>query len=198
MQQGGGMQTTATDKFGNVKFLLSHGMDQDTRKHSHRVRRYALAFGKKVGLTIQEIKQLLAAALLHDIGKACIDQRLLCKPTALTPDERKTIQMHPVIGNHILTGMPFPQEIRMLVEQHHEAFDGTGYPYGSKGEDILPGARILAIIDSYDAMTTVRPYRQTMCSLQAMREIHCCSGSQFDPALVKYFTKALFRAQWDH
>lgn len=187
-----------TGGYEKVKFLLRYGVDHSTRTHLHRVRRYAFAFSKRIGLTVPEIKHLLAAALLHDIGKACIDQRLLCKPTALTNDERKMMQLHPTIGNHILTNMPFPIEICNLVEQHHEAFDGNGYPHGIKGEEILPGARMLSIIDSFDAMTTVRPYRQAMSSHQAMQEIHRCAGSQFDPALVKYFTPGFFGAHRTH
>ena len=163
--------------------------DPYTYGHSRRVAMLALALGIKLGLDDEPMQQLKLAALLHDIGKIGIPDTILNKTDKLTPDEYDIIKSHPVKGGRILRQLRNPQleSVVIAVEGHHELYDGTGYPDGLKGQEISLLARILAIADSFDAMTSDRPYRHGMGTETALTEIKRCAGTQFDPDLAKLF-----------
>jgi HD-GYP domain-containing protein (c-di-GMP phosphodiesterase class II) len=131
------------------------------------------------------------AAILHDIGKIGIDLSLLHKEGMLTPQDIKNLQQHPSIGMHILEPIEFLHDVRACIGQHHERFDGMGYPNRIKQEEQLLEARILVIADSFDAMTSDRPYRKALSLDIAIAELHDNSGTQFDPELVHVFSQAI-------
>jgi HD-GYP domain-containing protein (c-di-GMP phosphodiesterase class II) len=133
------------------------------------------------------LKHLEQAAVLHDIGKIGIDVDLLHKEGALSGNEVEILQQHPLIGVRILQPIGFLQGAREIIEQHHERFDGKGYPYGRSGEELLLEARILAVADAYDAMTSDRPYRQSLPHAIALKEIQDHAGEQFDPQVTEAF-----------
>lgn len=161
--------------------------DRETEGHSKRVMKLALAIGQKLKLSPGELTALERGALLHDIGKIGISDNILLKPGPLTPEERELMNRHPEMGHEMLQGIPFLQDVLPIVLYHQEMFDGSGYPYGMKGEEIPLGARIFAVADTYDAMTSSRPYREAMPHEIALEEIERCAGSQFDPVVVAAF-----------
>lgn len=134
--------------------------DPYTRWHSENVMRYSVEIAKTLGFSNARIEILRRAALLHDIGKIGIPDRILLKPTKLTKDEFEQMKLHPLKGEAIIRNLPFLKEITLLVRHHHERYDGKGYPDGIRGEKIELGARILAVADSFDAMTSDRPLPQ--------------------------------------
>jgi putative nucleotidyltransferase with HDIG domain len=164
--------------------------DGSTHEHSRRVQSYAAALAAEVcagdALMIEAIE---AAALLHDIGKLGIADRLLDKPGPLTPDEYEQVKQHPVIGADILSAVPFPGPLALIVRHHHENWDGTGYPDRLRGEAIPVGARVLAIVDCYDALTSQRPYRRELPHEDAAAMILERRGSMYEPALVDGFLR---------
>ena len=159
--------------------------------HSKRVGFYATKLGKSLGLDEEILHVLNHAGVLHDIGKIGIKDEILLKPTALTPDEMKIMQQHPLIGEAILKPVRSLQKVVPLVRHHHERYDGGGYPSGLKGEEIPLGARILSVVDTYDAMVTDRPYRKRLSVDAAKAELKRYSGTQYDPALVAAFLEIL-------
>jgi HD-GYP domain-containing protein (c-di-GMP phosphodiesterase class II) len=124
---------------------------------------------------------------LHDIGKIGISDSILLKPDKLTAEEWEEIRKHPIVGHQIVQGIKFLERPASLIKWHHERFDGKGYPNGLKGRDIPLEARLFAIVDTYDALTSDRPYRKAFSSEAAETEIKRCSGTQFDPDLVQVF-----------
>jgi putative two-component system response regulator len=160
-----------------------------TKGHSERVTYISMILGKAMNLSKQEIKSLQTGAIFHDLGKIGIYPTLLNKPASLTDDEMLLIKQHPTIGEKIIKPIAFDKEVSSIVSQHHERYDGKGYPSGLKNHDISLGAKIVAIADSYDAMTSLRSYRQKLTHEQASDEIKRCSGTQFDPICVEYFLK---------
>jgi HD-GYP domain-containing protein (c-di-GMP phosphodiesterase class II) len=137
--------------------------------------------------TAEEIDSLKFGGYLHDIGKIGVRDTVLLKPSRLTEEEFVEIRLHPVIGDNIIKPLgSFPNE-RLIVRHHHERFDGKGYPDGLGGTDIPRTARILAVADTYDSMTSTRPYRQALSHATAIEELKRCSGTQFDPAIVEAF-----------
>jgi putative nucleotidyltransferase with HDIG domain len=163
--------------------------DEYTRGHSDRVASLALILGKDCGLRPQMLKTLVAAGLLHDIGKISLDNAVLQKAGPLTDEERCQINKHPEMGVDLLRGKEFPWNFKPFILHHHEKLDGTGYPMGLKGEDVPLGARILSIADVFDALTSERVYRPAFSielSLQMMNED---SGTSFDPILLRRFSK---------
>ncbi len=163
--------------------------DPYTAGHSSRVSDYACAIAEALNFTPEERDILRIGASLHDIGKIGIPDAVLQKPGKLTSAEFEIIKKHPVIGKRILEGVARFRDYLNVVELHHENHDGTGYPWGLAGEKIPLGARIVHVVDAYDAMTTSRPYRDAMPKERAREILLQCSGTQFDPAIVEVFLR---------
>lgn len=162
-----------------------------TKGHSERVANYAVSIAKEMGLKKQDIDALMTAGLLHDIGKIGTYDVILEKPTELSEEEFALVKKHPVKGEEILKPIKEFVTVLPIVKFHHEKFDGTGYPYGLKGEEIPICARILSVADSFDSMTSDRPYRSGPGREHAVSELKLCSGTQFDPKVVEAFVKVL-------
>ena len=164
--------------------------DGVTSSHIHRVQHYAMGLAKALGgLDEQTTKALQAAALLHDTGKLAVPERILNKPGKLTPAEFETMKLHVDVGADILSSIDFPYPVVPIVRAHHENWDGTGYPNGLKGVDIPIGARILSVVDCYDALTSDRPYRAAMTDTEALEIIRARRGTMYDPAVVDMFER---------
>lgn len=163
--------------------------EQQTGRHSLRVRELAIWLARRMGVHGAGLEAIATGALLHDIGKIGVPDRILLSPDALGPDARKIMQGHADIGAKILTGSPRLADAAQIVAEHHERFDGSGYPKGLQGEAICLGARIFAVVDTYDAMRSDRPYRQALSEEEAVQEILSNSGTQFDPAVVNVFVE---------
>ena len=167
--------------------------DPYTEKHSERMVEYTAATARELGLSMSTAEVIRYAAILHDIGKIGIDDRILGKQNGLTAEEWTKIRKHPGIGKDILTQINSLNKASQLVYSHHERYDGKGYPSKLKGEDIPIGARILAVIDAYDAMTSRRPYRPAHSAKEAIDELKEKAGTQFDGKVVEAFLKVLSR-----
>lgn len=165
--------------------------DEYTRGHSHRVAEYSALIAKELGWDSKDILNLKYAAHLHDIGKIGIPDTVLNKPTKLTAEEYAVIKEHPVIGAEILKNITIVKDAAKVARHHHERYDGTGYPDGLSGEDIPLQARIVAVADSYDAMSSKRIYRNALSPDAIIREIEKGKGTQFDPELADIFLKLL-------
>ena len=165
--------------------------DTYTRGHSDRVSEYSVLLGQKVGLPEEQLKLLKIGGLFHDIGKIGIPDSILLKPDKLTDEEYSEIKNHPSIGAHILGSAAAFKEMIPIVKHHHEKFDGRGYPSGLKGEEIPYLARIAAIADTFDAMTSRRSYRNALDLQIVIDEIERCKGTQFDPQLADVFLDIL-------
>ena len=158
--------------------------DAYTGKHAERVTAYGLELARAAGLTDEDFAQMEFGFLLHDIGKVAVPDAILFKTGALTEEEYALITLHPVVGAEILRDVDFLGEGKLVVRHHHERWDGTGYPDGIAGEAIPPAARVFAVADALDALTTDRPYRPASTFADARAEILRSSGSQFDPSVV--------------
>lgn len=165
--------------------------DPYTRGHSERVTKYSVMLAKALKLPHEEIERIQLAGLLHDIGKIGIDEKILQKPAKLTESEYKEIQRHPTIGESIMKPIKSLNDILPGIRNHHERWDGKGYPDSLKGENIPLYGRIIALADTYDAMTSDRPYRKGLSKKIALDEINRCAGTQFDPKLAKLFISAI-------
>lgn len=163
--------------------------DPYTRGHSERVTLYSLLVAERIGIAQDVRRNLQVAGILHDIGKIGIDESILRKPERLTPDEYAHIKKHVMNGVEIMKHIKTHPDILPAIRQHHERFDGAGYPDGVSGERISILGRIVAVADSYDAMTSDRPYRTRMSVADAVAELKRCAGSQFDPAVVAAFAE---------
>jgi putative nucleotidyltransferase with HDIG domain len=163
--------------------------DSETEGHSKRVTAYTIALARAMGIKPAEIKIIARGAFLHDIGKMAIPDNILRKPGALTGDEQEVMREHCTRGYHILRKIPFLSEASEIVFCHQEHYDGTGYPSSLRGSEIPIGARIFAVADALDAITSDRPYRRSQSFDVARQEILRCSGTQFDPAVVEVFLK---------
>lgn len=163
--------------------------DDETEGHSERVTAYALRLGRALGLRREALEDLRRGALLHDLGKIGIPDAVLRKPGPLTEEEKALMRTHPLIGDRILEGLPALQGARGVVRHHHERFDGRGYPEGLQGEEIPLLARIFAVVDAYDAMTSDRPYRRALSHGEALAAIAREAGKQFDPQVVRVFLR---------
>ncbi len=161
--------------------------DAETEGHSRRVTAYTIALARAMGLKGEEIRVVSRGAFLHDIGKMAIPDAILLKPGKLDRQEQLMMREHCVRGYRILKKIPFLQDAAEIVYSHQEHFDGSGYPRGLKGEAIVLGARIFAVADALDAITSDRPYRRANTFEAARREILRCSGTQFDPEVVKVY-----------
>ncbi|HEY1898153.1 MAG TPA: HD domain-containing phosphohydrolase [Terracidiphilus sp.] len=163
--------------------------DSETEGHSKRVTAYTIALARAMGISPAEIKVIARGAFLHDIGKMAIPDDILRKPSALNSDEQKVMREHCTRGFNILRKIPFLNEAAEIVFSHQEHYDGSGYPTGLRGGEIPIGARIFAVADTLDAITSDRPYRKASSFDAARQEILRCSGTQFDPSVVEVFLK---------
>jgi len=161
--------------------------DPYTNNHSQRVTKVALLIGEELGLRDDEMKTLEIAGFLHDIGKIGMPENILNKPGRLTDEEFVTVKQHPVVGARIVSGVKQLTEPANILLHHHERFDGGGYPDGLEGTDIPLASRILAVADTFDAITSDRPYRKGASTEHAIEELKRCSGTQFDPQMVEAF-----------
>lgn len=162
-----------------------------TKGHSDRVAEYSLLIGEKLNLPSDEMKTLKIGALFHDIGKIGIPDAILLKTDKLTDDEYSEIKNHPAIGVHILSNASIFADIIPIVKHHHERYDGHGYPSRLAGKEIPYLARIVAVADTFDAMTSKRSYRQALDFDYTMNEIERCKGTQFDPEIADVFLDIL-------
>jgi HD-GYP domain-containing protein (c-di-GMP phosphodiesterase class II) len=167
--------------------------DPYTRGHSERVGRYAIAIGKNLNLSDKDMRNLRISALLHDVGKIGIDDRILRKPGALSDDEFEVMKQHPAKGAAIMSGVGQLSECIGGMKYHHEKWSGGGYPEGLEGEAIPMQARIVAIADTFDAMTTNRPYQKAMELSYVVEKIKSFAGTRFDPRVVDAFVNAVKR-----
>jgi len=162
--------------------------------HSRRVSQYALIAANALSLSKEEKQIIEYAAILHDIGKIGIPDRILTKSGALTPEEWAVVHKHPTIGANVLKGIPFLEKARGFILHHHERYDGKGYPGGLKGEEIPMGARLIAVADAFDTMTTNRSYRAALGTKNAFIDLRRCAGSQFCPVAVKAFCSGFIQS----
>ena len=165
--------------------------DGTAENHIRRVQRYASAVARELGMSDAETQAVRTAALLHDIGKLAVPEHILSKPGPLTAEEFQKVQAHPQVGADIIAAVPFPYPVAPLIQNHHERWDGRGYPRGLKGEDIPLGARILFLVDYFDALTSNRPYHEAMTFEAAVALIEQESGKALDPRAVEAFVRVL-------
>jgi len=164
--------------------------DRVTEGHSRRMAQLSLVVARELGLRGAALKDLERAAILHDIGKITVPDAILSKPGPLTGAEWREMHRHPVVGYDMVRNVPLLRRAADIIYTHHERFDGSGYPNGLKGEEIPQGARIFAVVDAYDAITSDRPYRKARPHQYALEEIRRNTGTQFDPQMVEAFLKA--------
>jgi len=162
--------------------------DDESCRHARRVANLALELTAVVDCELAANPELPYAYLLHDIGKIGIPDRILLKPGELTARERQALQMHTTLGEHLISHIPFLSDVvHDVVAFHHERWDGKGYPWGLRREEIPLAARVFAVVDTFDAMTSNRPYRSALPLAAAIEELERCAGSQFDPGIVTAF-----------
>ena len=184
--------------YSNAVRALATAIDEKdpyTCGHSQRVKEYALLCARALSLPPGELEAIEYAGLLHDIGKIGIPDATLRKAGPLTSQEWALMRNHPRIGASIVGSIPRLEEVRELILHHHEHYDGTGYPRGLKGESIPIGARLLAVADAFDTMTTNRAYRAALSMDSAIEELRRCSGTQFCPVAVEAFISGFMRRQ---
>lgn len=179
--------TNAYDQTLDALIAALDARDRETEGHTRRVVLYALALGEAMGLSEEEKVDLQRGALMHDIGKIGVPDAILLKPGPLTDEEWELMRRHPEYGLRILKDINFFRRAAEVVLAHQERYDGSGYPSGLKGEQIPLGARVFAVADALDAITSDRPYRKAQPYAVAREEIQRCSGTQFDPAVVEAF-----------
>lgn len=170
--------------------------DGYTRGHSERVGQASMMIARELGLADERVEVLRFAGILHDVGKLGVPTRLLRKNGPLTPEERQVIELHPEYGHEMVRGISFLGEARAAVLHHHERLDGTGYPYGLMGGQIPESARVVAVADAFDAMTSTRSYSRARPVSVALRELEKCAGSQFDPRMVTALARAVDQNGW--
>ncbi|MEE1757323.1 HD-GYP domain-containing protein [Streptomyces sp. SP18CS02] len=170
--------------------------DAYTRGHSERVGRASELIARELGMDEDRLEVLRFAGTLHDVGKLGVPTRLLRKDGPLTPQERRTIELHPEYGHEMVRGIGFLGEARAAILHHHERLDGSGYPYGLRGGQIPESARLVAVADAFDAMTSTRSYRRARPVATAVEELKRCAGTQFDPRMVGALARALDRHGW--
>jgi putative nucleotidyltransferase with HDIG domain len=170
--------------------------DGYTRGHSERVGQASMMIARELGMDAERVEVLRFAGILHDVGKLGVPTRLLRKDGPLTPEERRVIELHPEYGHEMVRGISFLGEARAAVLHHHERLDGSGYPYGLVGGQIPEPARVVAVADAFDAMTSTRSYRRARPVPAALAELQRCAGSQFDPAMVSALVRVIERSGW--
>ena len=167
--------------------LAIDAKDQATESHIRRVQVYAAGIARQLGMPDNDIQGVKTAALLHDIGKLAVPEHILSKPGPLTQEEFQKIKIHPQIGAEIISGVPFPYPVAPLILSHHERWDGKGYPSGLKGDEIPLGARILSVVDYFDALMSERPYHKAIQPEEALDLLKRESGKALDPGIVNTF-----------
>jgi len=178
-------------------FALSlDARDHETEGHAERVLAYSLRLGQEIGLSADDLVALELGARLHDIGKIGVPDHILKKPGPLDEDERAIMSLHPGRGEEMVRNMKLPDDAAVIVGQHHEKWDGSGYPRKLRGEEIHIGARVFSVVDTFDAITSDRCYRKGRPYQDALEEILKFSNTQFDPAIVEAFAK-IDPAEWD-
>ena len=165
--------------------------DETTRGHLDRTQAYGLALARRIDPALADRPELAYGFFLHDIGKVGIPERILCKPGPLSEEEWDVMKTHPEIGAQIVEPIRFLGEAAVVIRHHHERFDGRGYPEGLRGEEIPLPARIFAVADAFDAMTSDRPYRPARPVERALQELVGGRGTQFDPAVVEEFVSLI-------
>ncbi|MEU1072301.1 MULTISPECIES: HD-GYP domain-containing protein [unclassified Streptomyces] len=170
--------------------------DTYTRGHSERVGLASVLIARELGMDESRLEVLRFAGILHDVGKLGVPTRLLRKDGPLTPQERAVIELHPEYGHEMVRGIGFLGEARAAILHHHERLDGSGYPYGLAGPQIPEFARVVAVADAFDAMTSTRSYSRARPVRTAVEELQRCAGRQFDPAMVRALVRALDRHGW--
>jgi len=165
--------------------------DEYTRGHSERVSKLSIAIGEKLGFSSARLTMLSRGALLHDIGKIGIRDELLYKPGSFTPEERARMNKHPEKGHFIVLNCHLLWDVIPMIRSHHENYDGSGYPDGLKGEEILIEARIVSLADYFDALATARPYKQALSKEESIAYVKNMSGRKFDPKVVDAFLKVV-------
>ncbi len=175
--------------------VLAHTIDARdhyTHSHSENVAKYAVIIAEEMHMPVEQIEMIREACELHDLGKIGVEDNILSKPSQLNEKEWENIKRHPLVGAQILEPLTFLDSVIDLIRQHHERYDGKGYPAGIKGEDILLGARIINLVDAYEAMRSARSYRKEPLSKEAaISEIKKNSGTQFDPKVVDAFLRVV-------
>ena len=184
------LQDTYLGAIGSLAAAIE-ARDPYTVGHSARVTQYAVAIAESMGLNGDEVEEIRLAGLLHDLGKIGVPDNILNKPGRLSEEEYSAIKMHPALSMRIIEPLPQLGNIIPIIYHHHERFDGNGYIEGKAGEKIPLGARIIAVADSFEAMTSDRPYRSALSRGEAIAELMANSGSQFDPRVVDHFLKLL-------
>jgi diguanylate cyclase (GGDEF)-like protein len=180
-------RSSATRQTRDILLQVLQEREPDLGEHLKGVAQLAMGVGSRLSLLSEELDEMVRAAELHDVGKMAIPDEILHKPGPLTDAEWSFVRQHTIIGERILGAAPALLPVAKLVRASHEHFDGSGYPDGLAGEAIPLGARIVAVCDAFDAMTSSRPYRDAMSVEDALAEIHACAGTQFDPAVVEAF-----------
>ncbi|MEV6109434.1 HD-GYP domain-containing protein [Streptomyces sp. NPDC051940] len=170
--------------------------DRYTRGHSERVGRASVLIGRELGMAEERQEVLRFAGILHDVGKLGVPTRILRKDGPLTDEERRVIQLHPEYGHEMVRGIGFLGEARSAILHHHERLDGRGYPHGLVGDDIPEFARVVAVADAFDAMTSTRSYSRAREVSVALAELERCAGRQFDPRMVHALVRAIGRHGW--
>ena len=171
--------------------LAIDAKDQTAHNHIRRVQVFAVGLARALGMSEHDIRGVKTAALLHDIGKLAVPEHILAKPGPLTPEEFQKVRIHPQVGAGIISAVPFPYAVAPLILSHHERWDGRGYPAGLREHDIPLGARILSIVDYFDALTSERPYHQAMSVEGAIALLQQESGKALDPHVVETFMRVL-------
>ncbi|GFH37654.1 HD-GYP domain-containing protein [Streptomyces pacificus] len=171
--------------------------DRYTGGHSERVGRASVLIARELGMDGERLEVLRIAGILHDVGKLGVPTRVLRKDGPLTPEERRVIELHPEYGHEIVRGIGFLGEARAAILHHHERLDGSGYPCGLAGRQIPEAARVVAVADAFDAMTSTRSYRRARPVHTAVEELRRCAGTQFDPRMVRALVRALERHGWE-
>jgi diguanylate cyclase (GGDEF)-like protein len=175
----------------NALSRASEGREVHASGLGERVARQVEALGRELGLSEEELQDVVYAARVHDLGKLILPERILCKSGPLTEDEFYLVKMHPLVGAEIVSCIPDSERLQEIIKHHHERFDGTGYPDGLGGKDIPLGSRLLLIVDSYLSMMCDRPYAPRLSQSEAMAELERCSGTQFDGMLVRLYLAQL-------
>jgi len=171
--------------------LAIDAKDQTAHNHLGRMQIYATALARALGMSAADVQAVKTAALLHDIGKLAVPEHILAKPGPLTAEEFQKVRIHPQVGADIIAAVPFPYPVSPLILAHHERWDGRGYPFGLRGENIPLGARILCLVDYFVALTSERPYHAPMTVEAAVAVVEQEAGKAFDPAAVAAFLRVL-------